>query len=67
MRLAAPTAITAAGTSAPTAIAAKAKPANQPGKIRRNSSGTTALVLAVTMPAACAISPRVAISPSSSV
>ena len=49
-RLAAPIDITAAGTSAPMAIAAKAKPANQPGNSALNSAGTTSLLLVTFMP-----------------
>ena len=44
----------AAGTSAPTAMAARQKPANHSGNIFKNSSGTTELVSFVTMPAAIA-------------
>lgn len=51
-RLAAPMLMTAAGTSAPIAIAAKAKPANQLGNSILNSSGTTSLLLASFNPAA---------------
>ena len=43
-RLAAPMDMTAAGTSAPTAMAANAKPANQLGKIALKSAGTTSLL-----------------------
>src|SRR6266567_1042427 len=42
-RFAAPMLITAAGTSAPIAIAAKAKPANHDGNSAWNSAGTTSL------------------------
>src|SRR6202011_245668 len=51
-RFAAPMLITAAGTSAPIAIAAKAKPANQDGNSALNSNGTTSLGVATLMLAA---------------
>ena len=44
--------ITAAGTSAPIAIAANAKPANQDGNSTLNSIGTTSLGEATLMLAA---------------
>src|SRR5450830_430035 len=51
-RLAAPIDITAAGTSAPMAIAANAKPANQLGNTALNKAGTTSLLLCTWIPAA---------------
>ena len=51
----APIDMTAAGTSAPMAIAAKQKPANQDGNIFRKSCGTASCGLFTLMPAACAI------------
>src|SRR5471030_701995 len=44
-RLAAPIDITAAGTSAPMAMAANAKPLNQAGNSALNSAGTTSLLV----------------------
>src|SRR6266850_1753837 len=44
-RFAAPIDITAAGTNAPIAIAAKANPVNQLGNSALNSAGTTSLLL----------------------
>ena len=63
---AAPIDMTAAGTSAPIAIAAKQKPANQAGKIFSISCGTASCGLATLTPAACAISPSSAMRPSTS-
>jgi hypothetical protein len=51
-RLAAPIDITAAGTSAPIAIAENAKPLNQLGNSALNSAGTTSLLFFTVMPAA---------------
>ena len=66
-RLAAPMLITAAGTSAPIAIAENAKPANQDGNSVLNNMGTTSFGVATLMWAAWAIYPSSAISPSSNV
>ena len=46
--------ITAAGTRAPMAIAAKAKPENQPENSALNSAGTTSFALSSFKFAACA-------------
>src|ERR1700734_2886343 len=54
-RLAAPILITAAGTSAPIAIAENAKPANQDGNSALNRAGTTSLFDATLMCAAWAM------------
>src|SRR4029077_20521833 len=61
--LAAPIDITAAGTSAPSAIAAKQKPANQSGNAQSTSCGTASCGVATFTPAAIAISPSKAIKP----
>ena len=53
--LAAPIPITAAGTSAPMAMPAKAKPANHPGNIASKSRGTAACGSLTAMPAASAM------------
>ena len=47
--------MTAAGTSAPIAMAAKANPANQPENSALNSAGTTSFGVAGLMPAAQAM------------
>ena len=47
--------MTAAGTSAPMAIAAKAKPTNQLGNSDWKSAGTTSFGLVTVSLAACAI------------
>jgi hypothetical protein len=44
--------ITAAGTRAPIAMAANAKPANQPGNSALKRAGTTSLLLESVKPAA---------------
>src|SRR5450830_684202 len=54
-RLAAPIDITAAGTRAPMAMAAKAKPLNQAGNRALNRAGTTSLLLLTVMWAAYAM------------
>jgi hypothetical protein len=54
-RLATAIDITAAGTSAPMAMAANATPVNHDGKNFRNRSGTASLGLAGWMPAAMAM------------
>jgi hypothetical protein len=54
-RLAAPIDITAAGTSAPMAMAAKATPSNHDGKYFRKRSGTASLGEAGWIPAASAM------------
>src|SRR3954470_7015196 len=51
-RFAAPIDITAAGTNAPIAIAAKANPVNQLGNSALKSAGTTSLSLLTAIPAA---------------
>jgi hypothetical protein len=63
-RLAAAIDMTAAGTSAPMAIAANATPTNHDGKKCRNRSGTAKLGLDGVMPAAIAMYPSRAIMPS---
>ena len=62
--LAAPIDITAAGTSAPSAIAAKQKPANQSGNAHSTSCGTASWGEETLTPAAIAITPSSAMSPS---
>src|ERR1700753_2584289 len=54
----------AAGTRAPMPMAARQKPANHSGNMRRKSSGTTAEVSFDWMPAASAIRPSSATRPS---
>jgi hypothetical protein len=54
----------AAGTSAPMAMAAKAKPTNQSGNILSNSWGIARLLVAGLSPAAMAMKPSRASSPS---
>src|SRR5688500_15980736 len=54
-RLAAAIDITAAGTSAPIAIAAKATPRNQDGNMSANSAGTAVLGSVMVSPAAIAM------------
>src|SRR5581483_1228674 len=63
-RLAAPIDMIAAGTSAPSAIAAKQKPANHGGKLALISAGTAIEPLLTLMCAASAMYPSRAISPS---
>src|SRR5271163_3027439 len=62
--LAAPIDITAAGTSAPSAIAAKQKPANQSGKAQSTNCGTASVGELTLTPAATAIMPSSAMRPS---
>jgi len=64
--LAAPIDITAAGTRAPMAIAAKEKPTNQSGNILRKSCGTTSWAFDSFSPAARPIRPSRAIKPRTS-
>src|SRR3954454_9439132 len=54
----------AAGTSAPMAMAANARPANQLGNSFSNSAGTDCCALVTLMPAAMAANPSSASSPS---
>src|SRR5277367_4846094 len=62
--LAAPIDMIAAGTRAPSAIAAKQKPANQSGNAQSTSCGTASCGVSTLTPAAIAISPSKAVNPS---
>src|ERR1700743_931400 len=62
--LAAPIDMTAAGTSAPSAIAAKQKPANQSGNAQSTSCGTASWGVSTLTPAAIAINHSKAMKPS---